>query len=65
MLDDFTFSHFTIFADVSLIKPKDSFNPLFRAILYTSMSWVLKLVNMGERREKDRDGMVSDYAISS
>ena len=48
-----------------LIKPKDSFSPLFRAILYTSVSWVLKLVNTGERREKDRDGTVSDYAISA
>ena len=30
--------------DVSLIKPDDSFNPLFKAIVY-SVLWVRKLAN--------------------
>ena len=39
VLSCFTPSRSAIFTDVSLIKPKDSFNPLFKAVLY-SVSWV-------------------------
>ena len=34
----------TIFTDRALMKTEDSFDPLFKAILY-SVSWVRKLVN--------------------
>ena len=43
-LSCFTLSRLTTFPDVSLIKPEDSFSPLFKAVLY-SVSWVRKLVN--------------------
>ena len=46
----FTLSRFTIFPDVLFVKPEDSLNPLFKAILY-SVSWIRKLVNSkGERQ---------------
>ena len=34
VLSCFTISSSTVFTDVSLIKPEDSFNPFFKAILY-------------------------------
>ena len=40
----FNLSRSTIFSDVWLIKPEGSYNPLFKAVLY-SMSWGRKLVN--------------------
>ena len=45
-------SRSTIFADASLVKPpEDSFNPLFKAILY-SVSWVRKLVSSPVNRHR-------------
>lgn len=41
----FRLSRATIFTAASLIKPEDSVNPLFKAILYSG-SWVRQLVNM-------------------
>ena len=46
----FTLSRFTIFPDVLFVKPEDSLNPLFKAILY-SVSWIRKLVNSKGERE--------------
>ena len=43
-LSCFTLSRSTIFSDVSLIKPEDSLNPFFNAVLFSVLE-VRKLVN--------------------
>ena len=43
----FTISRLTIFPEVSLLKPEDSFSPLFKAILYSVTKWDRKLVPQG------------------
>ena len=47
VLSCFMLSRWTIFWGVSLIKLKDSFSSLFKAILH-SLSWVKKLLNMAQ-----------------
>ena len=48
----------TIFTDVSFIKPEDSLNPLFMAILYSGKVWkfVTRPLPKMHIRERGREG---------
>ena len=53
-LNYFTHSRSTTFTDVSLNQPEDTFNPFFKAVLY-SVSGVRKPVNLTGFMEKVKE----------